>query len=183
VCKAVWIIEFNITDFLKYNDTIAIRFWKFVKANRPSNANLNRAISRCVTALRVRSPVADSPPSSSGRTTTACTRIPRVLFRTSNYSNVTSAPARSRKREKNRAIEKARRRHVVNLIGRGRNKSRIRIFACRLDSGWKMTRDYLVSRISLLLRLNFSPSNCTAEIMTRVIALSNESERTRVWEF
>lgn len=143
--------------------------------------NLNRAISRCVTGLRVHSPVADSPPSSSGRTTTACTRIPRVLFRTSNYSNVTSAPARWYKREKNRAIEKARRKHIVNLIKRGRNKSRIRIFAYKPNSKWKMIK-IILSRKSLLYRLNFPP-NCTPEIMTRVIALSNELERIRVWEF
>jgi len=46
---------------------------------RQGAVGLNRAISRCVTDLRVHSPVVDSPPSSSGRTT-ACTRIPSLSF-------------------------------------------------------------------------------------------------------
>lgn len=66
---------------------------------------LNRAISRCVTGLRVHSPVVDPPPSSSGRTTTACTRIPRVLFRTSNYSNVTGSRTREGKSEEKKKEE------------------------------------------------------------------------------
>lgn len=52
-------------------------------------------IALYVQGLRVRSPDRGFPiVLNTGLTTTACTRIPRVLFRTLNYSNVETACVR-----------------------------------------------------------------------------------------